>query len=60
MYMNKIYAVYDMKDNEQCIGIFNTRKEVADYFNTNANTIGTTITKKYKRDNRYIIEKISL
>lgn len=53
-----MYAIYDMRDNEQCIAIFNTAKEVANYFNTTENTIWSSITKKYKREHRYIIKKI--
>lgn len=44
-----MYGIYDIKDNEQCIGIFNNRKEVARYFNTTSNCIGSTITRKQKR-----------
>lgn len=53
-----MYAVYDMKNNEQCIGIFDTRKEIAKYFNTTANCIGSEITRKQKRKHRYLIKKL--
>lgn len=29
-----MYIIYDMKDSEQCIGIFKQLKEVAKFFNT--------------------------
>lgn len=53
-----MYAIYDTKNNEQCVAIFNTRKEVAKYFNTTANCIGTAICRKHKRKCRYLIVKI--
>lgn len=53
-----MYGIYDMKDKEQCVAIFENRKEVAKYFNTTENCIGTAITKKYKRKHRFLIEKI--
>ena len=27
-----MYAVYDIKDHEQCIGVFDKAQDVADYF----------------------------
>lgn len=53
-----MYAIYDMKENEQCVALFKTRIEVAKYFNTTANCIGTAITRKHKRKHRYLIEKV--
>ena len=53
-----MYAIYDTKNNEQCVAVFDTRKEVANYFNTTANCIGTAITRKHKRKRRYLIEKL--
>lgn len=53
-----MYAIYDLKENEQCIAVFDTRKEVAEYFNTTANCVETAITKKHKREWRYLIKKI--
>ena len=53
-----MYVIYDMKEKEQCVAIFKTRKEVAKFFNTTANSIGTSITRKHKRKHRFLIEKI--
>lgn len=53
-----MYAIYDLKENEECIAVFDTRKEVAEYFNTTANCVGTAITRKHKRKWRYLIKKI--
>ena len=55
-----MYAIYDMKNNEQCIGIFKNRKEVARYFNTTANRIGSAITRKQKIEHRYLIKKMKV
>ena len=45
--MIKIYAVYDMKDNEQCIGIFDTLQEVVDYLEIkNTNVLASAISKQ--------------
>lgn len=41
-----MYAIYDLKENEQCIAIFDTRIQVAEYFNTTANTIRNSNKKK--------------
>ena len=54
----KFYGVYDLKDNEQCVGIFKTTKELAKFFNCSDNTIRTAISKKYLRNSRYLILKI--
>lgn len=53
-----MYGAYDMKNKEQCVAIFENRKEVAKFFNTTVNSIGTSITRKHKRKHRFLIEKI--
>lgn len=53
-----MYGVYDTKNNEQCVGVFNDLKEIAKYFNTSVDCIGSTITRKSKRKHRYLIIKI--
>lgn len=52
------YAIYDIKDNELCCGIFETRKEIAKYFNTTSNYIGTALCRGNLIARRYRIEKI--
>ena len=34
-----MYAIYDTKNNDLCIAVFDKRKEVAEYFNTTVNCI---------------------
>lgn len=41
-----MYAIYDLKDNEQCIAVFDTRIQVAEYFKTTANCIRYSNNKK--------------
>lgn len=53
-----MYAIYDTKNNEQCMGVFFSRKEVAKYFNTSPESIGSSICRKEKREHRYLIQKI--
>lgn len=53
----KFYGVYDLKNNEQCVGIFNI-KELSKFFSCSDNSIRTTISKKHLRDSRYLILKI--
>ena len=53
-----MYAIYDLKDKEQCVAIFNNIKEIAKYFNTTERTIRTAITRKQKRERRYLIVKL--
>lgn len=53
-----MYAIYDLKENEACIGIFDSCKEVAEYFNTTTNTIYSLISHGYKRKKRFEIVSI--
>ena len=53
-----MYAVYDMKNQEQCMGVFDTRKELAKFFNSTPNSIGSMISRKKKFKRRYLIEKV--
>ena len=53
-----MYGIYDMKYYENCIGIFNTVKDVADFFHTSNKTILSTSTRKQLRERRYLIVKV--
>lgn len=53
-----MYAIYDLKNNEQRVAIFDKVKEIAKYFDTTENTIRTAIARKSKRNRRYIIIKL--
>lgn len=53
-----MYGIYDTKNNEQCLGIFEKIKDIAKYFNTSEYVIRSTITRKSKREHRYLITKI--
>lgn len=49
-----------MKDSEQCIGIFKQLKEVAKFFNTSSASISSSISRKEKRNHRYLIERVKV
>lgn len=53
-----MYGIYDMRNNEMCVGVFLSRKEVAKYFNTTSESIGATICRKEKKKHRYLIVKV--
>ena len=55
-----MYIIYDMKDSEQCIGIFEQLKEVAKFFNTSSASISSSISRKEKRNHRYLIERVEV
>ena len=58
MYMSKIYAIYDMKDNEQCIGVFDKLREIAEYFNMSERCISSEISRKRNIKNQYKVVRI--
>lgn len=47
-----------MKDYEQCIGVFDNVKQIADYFNMSKDSVLSEITKKKKIKHRYLVERI--
>ena len=56
---NKIYAVYDIKDNEQCIGIFDKLQQVVDYLETkNVNVLASAISKQNTIKTKYKVMRI--
>ena len=58
----RLYAMYDMKNNEQCVGIFDNLKEIAKFINNNnLRSLSSAISHKKKLKNRYevkILEEI--
>ena len=52
-----MYAVYDTKNKDQCIGIFETSQEVADYFGTTKQSIHEGVCRKNLREWRYEVIK---
>ena len=53
-----MYAVYDLKDHEQCIGIFDRAQDVADYFGMERASVFTARAKGCLIKHRYSVEKI--
>lgn len=57
--MNKVYAVYDTKNQEECIGVFDKVQDIAEYFNMTKGSILSDISKKNKIKHRYEIIRIN-
>ena len=53
-----MYGIYDTKENEQCVGIFLSIKDIAKYFNTSSQSISSTICRKELRKHLYLIKRI--
>lgn len=53
-----MYAVYDLKDHEQCIGVFDTAQDVADYFEMSRSSVYSGKSKGCLINQRYQVEKI--
>ena len=53
-----MYAVYDIKDHEQCIGIFDKAKDIAAYFGMSLDSIHSGRSKGCLIKQRYQVEKI--
>ena len=55
----KIYGVYDIKNNEQCIGIFDKLQEVVDYLDIkNVRVLASAISKKNVIKTKYRVVRI--
>lgn len=58
----KLYAMYDLQNKEQCVGIFDSLKEISRFINNNnLRSLSSAISHKRKLKNRYevkILEKI--
>ena len=53
-----LVCVYDTKDGDKLIAIFNSGKECAKFFNTSENCINSIICKKNLRNHRFRIERL--
>lgn len=56
----KYYAVYDMEEDEQCIGVFNTVLEVAKYFGIQPHSVSSSMCKKCLIKHRYEVNRINI
>ena len=54
----KTYAVYDTRYYEQCIGIFNSAQEIADYFNLSAPSVRSEMSRGHKLKHRYAVVRV--
>lgn len=53
-----IYAIYDIKDKERCVGVMSSVAEIAQKFNTTEDAVFKAIRNKRTYQNRYKIERI--
>ena len=53
-----IICVYDTKDNDRLVAIFNSSKECAKFFDTNSRCIDSIICKQNLRNHRFRLERI--
>lgn len=53
-----MYAIYDLKENEICVGIFDDCKGVAKYFDTTEKAIYTSVSRNTKRAGRFRIVNV--
>lgn len=56
----RAYAIYDTKYYEQCIGIFYSTKEIAEYFNMNQKAVIAGMSRKHKIKARYEVVKMKV
>lgn len=55
-----VYGIYDMKNNEQCIGIFSNVTSVALYLNKKRELVSSAITRENWIKARYLVKRIDL
>ena len=56
----KIICVYDTKDNDRLVAIFNSSKSCAKFFKASPDTIDGCITKKQLKNDRYRLERVKI
>lgn len=54
-----MYGVYDIKNKELCVGMFDTVSELAKFFKTTNNSILPYITRHNLRECRYLIVRVN-
>lgn len=53
-----MYAIYDLKENEMCVGVFDSCREVANYFETTENAIYSIVSRNQTKGKRFKIVSI--
>lgn len=53
-----MYAIYDMKDKEQCVGIFDKRQEAAIYLGIHKDSLNRNIKREILVKQQYKVIKI--
>lgn len=57
---SSIICVYDTQDSDRLIAVFNSLKTCANFFNTSAEVISSTISRKALRNKRFRIERLTV
>jgi hypothetical protein len=53
-----MYVIYDVKDSDVCVGVYDTVKEIANLWGITPNHVSSIISKKKKFKCRYSIEVV--
>jgi len=53
-----MYAIYDIKDNDACVGVYDTIKEITSALGIKPNHVHSIVSKKTKYQKRYRIEHL--
>lgn len=51
-----MYVIYDIKDNDTCVGVYDTIKEITTALGIKPNHVHSIVSKKTKYQKRYRIE----
>lgn len=52
------YAIYDIKHNQVCLGVFDTYKEAGDYLGLSPDAVYYAIKRKSVMKGRYVARKL--
>jgi hypothetical protein len=55
-----MYVIYDIKDNETCVGTYDTIKDIVDALGIKSNHVSSIISKKSLYKKRYKIERLEV
>lgn len=55
-----VFAIYDVKNGEQCCGVFERKKQIKEYLNVPYNTICNAVNRGSKIGRRFEICRIEI
>ena len=59
-YGNTFLCVYDTKDNEKLVAIFNNATQLAELLGTTINVVNSSISHKKLLFNRYLLKRVKI